>query len=441
MRLGTYLDKGLWGLADKGLPVIYGVAYVILVIRVLPEEEFGNFVLVQEVFLVISTLATAFALQPLLKFASEHNVQTGGVMTISLVLHALFLLACSLVIVLGRSLMASLFHAPALGPLLLFVPLMLAASFMRNVALVLLQTRFMIQRIFWTDAVHFLGAPLLVWILSRMHHFDNALDLINVNVISLSASSLVGMLLMRSMFRVSMPAGRAQWVAVRNYGAYSLGGILSYLAYSKADTFLLSAVTGPIQVAVYNSAKIFTRVYEMATQVVQMFILPGTSLLSSRGDRSTLKASVEKAIFFSTLGMVPVLIALVFLAQPMVGIVYAGRYAEAAVILQIFAFAALAVPMVAIGSSVLMGLGEVRVSFVLGLQMFIASIVVYLVFIPSLGMVGGALGVVIASYVMAWLNIRRLRLYVPFTTREVLTRNRDVWGFIRSVFSKFQKGR
>ena len=70
MEFGRYLAKGIWGLADKALPVVYGLGYIYLVIRVLPEEEFGNWVLLQEVFLLISGLATAFALNPLLKYAA-----------------------------------------------------------------------------------------------------------------------------------------------------------------------------------------------------------------------------------------------------------------------------------------------------------------------------------------------------------------------------------
>jgi lipopolysaccharide exporter len=439
MRLGSYLDKGIWGLADKALPVLYGIAYVVLVIRVLPEEEFGNFVLVQEVFLVISTLATAFALQPLLKYASEENPETAGVITVALVLHAAFLLISSLAIFAGKNLIASLFHSAALAPLLMYVPLMLAASFMRNVVLVLLQTRFQVKRIFWTDAVHFLGAPLLVWILSRMHRFDTAMDLININIVSLAASSAIGIFLVHPLFKVTAHPSRTQWRKVWDFGVYSLGGILSYLAYSKADTFVLSAVTGPVQVAVYNSAKIFTRVFEMATQVVQMFILPGASLLSSRGEKKALKAVVEKALLFSTVGMIPVLLVLLLLASPLVGIVYTGRYPEAVHILQIFSLASLAVPLLAIGTNVLMGLGEARVSFVLGVQLLVVSLLTYLALVPWLGTVGAAWGVVVASYIMAWLTMRRLQRYVPVTFREVVGRTRDVGSFVRMIIRNLRK--
>ena len=298
MELGKHLTKSLWGLADKALPVVYGIGYVYLVIRVLPEEEFGNFVLFQEIFLILSSLAAALALQPLLKFAAEDTQDTGGIITISILLNFLFVILTSGVLVLLRHPLSAMMNAPALSPLLLQLPALMAASFIRNVALVLLQSRFLISRLFWVDAVHFLGAPVLIWIYSKMHLFNSAMDLVFISILSLSASSLLALVLTWPLFRWNLRPAAADYRRVWDYGRYSLGGIVSYLVYSKADTFILSAFTGPAQVAVYSSAKIFTRIFDMATQIIQMFLLPGASLLASRGDHSNLKTVVEKLSCF-----------------------------------------------------------------------------------------------------------------------------------------------
>ena len=430
MEFGKHIGKSLWGAADKGLPVVYGFGYVLLVIRVLPEEEFGNFVLLQEIFLILSGLATAVALSPMLKFASEESSDPAGIIGAGMLLNIGFTIVSSLVIVLFRTPMSIVLHAPALAPLLLYIPAMMVASLIRNVALVLLQTRFGIARIFWVDAVHFLGAPLLVWIYSRMHLFDTAEDLIMINILSLSASSLLGLALSWRLFRWRLLPHRDEMRRMWEYGKYSLGGNASYLVYSRADTFILSAFTGPAQVAVYNSAKIFTRIFDMATQIIQMFMLPGVSLLASRGERATMKIVVEKSTLFATIGMVPVSLGMIFFAGPMVGIIYGGRYPDAVLLLQIFGLMAIAVPAFAIGSNVLMGLGEARSSFVLGIQLLVVSLAVYLVTIPWLGAAGAALGVVIASFVMAWIALRRVQQFIPFTTREVLQRYKDIRAFV-----------
>jgi O-antigen/teichoic acid export membrane protein len=315
---------------------------------------------------------------------------------------------------------------------MLYLPALLAASFIRNFALNLLQTKFLIKQIFWVDAVHFLGAPILVWVVSRMREFDTALDLIIITIISLSASSIVGFWLTRS---VIVPRRRPESAEIRklwDYGKYSLGGIASFLFYTKSDSFFLSSFGGPVQVAVYNSVKVFIRVYDMVTQVVQMFVMPAASNLSSRGELSSLKVLVEKAILFSTVGMMPVLFLFLFFSSPLVHLVYTGRYTEAIPLLQVFSLLSLVVPVIAIASNTLMGLGEAKVGFVLSMQMLGASTLAYLVLIPLFGAVGATIGYVLSSFVFAWLNVFQMNRFVPITVREVLGRTRDIEGFLRS---------
>ena len=432
VELGKHLGKGIWGLADKGLPVFYGVAFVLLVIRVLPEREFGNFVLIQEIFLVISGLAQGFALQPLLKFAAEESTENDSIVGAGFFLNIAFTLFCSVIIVVIRNPLGYVLNSTMLPPLLLYVPAMLAASLMRNFTLVLLQTRFMIKEIFWTDAVHFLGAPILVYIVSKMNRFDTALDLIVINLISLSGSSLVGMWLSRSMFSLKANTRMKEVRKLWDYGKYSLGGIASFLFTTKSDSFILSAFTGPVQVAIYNSVKVFIRVYDMTTQVIQMFIFPGVSKLSSKGDTTNLRSLVEKAILFSTIGMAPVFLVLLALSSPIIGVVYQGRYAEAIPLLRWFAILSFIVPIGAVTSNALLGLGQAKVSFTISIQSLVASLVVFLVCIPLWGLTGATVGYILSTLVFAWLSSIYTARFIPITLTGVASHTKDITHFLRS---------
>ena len=432
MELGKHLGKGLWGIADKGLPVIYGLGYVLLVIRVLPEVEFGKFVLIQELFLIISMLAMAFALQPLLKFASEDVQDTREVTSAAFLLHAAFILLASLLVVALQRPLAELFNAPGLDALIPFVPAMLGASLMRNFTLTVLQARFMLREVFWTDAAHFLGAPILVWIISRMHLFDTALDLILINIASLAVSSLVGIVLTRRLMVMPLLPSTHELRRVLDYGRYSAGGLISYLVYAKADTFILSAFTGPGQVAVYNSVKVFTRIYEMLPQVVQMIVLPASSRLSSRHDAPGLQALVEKSMLFLTVSMTPVFVLFLLGASPLIEVLYQGRYTEATPILQVFSALALAVPTIAVGSNVLLGLGRARMSFLLSLQMLGASLAGYFGLIPWLGGLGAAAGLALASLLLVWSTLVQLQRIMPLTVKGILRRRHDITRFLRT---------
>ncbi|MEW6511324.1 MAG: oligosaccharide flippase family protein [Bacteroidota bacterium] len=430
MEFGRHLRMGIWGLADKMLPVVYGLGYVWLVIRVLPEEEFGNFVLVQEIFLIISGLATAFALQPMLKFAAEAEADLTGIVSASLWLNAGFVAAASLVVALLSEPAAALLNSPSLAPLLLYVPAMLAASFARNFTMTLLQARFRIREVFWMDAVHFLGAPFLVWVVSRLHQFDTALDLVLINLVSLGSSSLAGLWFARGMARLTLRPSTSAVRQVWDYGKYTLGGIVSSLVGTRADSFILSAFSGPVQVAVYNSAKVFVRLYEMATQVAQMFLLPAASRLSSQGDAVSLKTLTEKAVLFLIVGLLPVTLMFIVLPELLIAVLYSGRYADAVPVIRIFSLLTFVVPLTAVGTNVIMGLGHARASFILGAKSLIVTLAALLICIPVGGVPGAGAGYLLGAVITAVLTGRTLNRYVRISIKEVMRRTHDIRMFL-----------
>jgi len=440
MEFGKHLNKGIWGLADKALPVVYGLGYVLLVIRVLPEEEFGNWTLLQEIFLLVSGLITAFALNPLLKFAAEDQSDTRETVTIAVTMQVGFTVLAAAVILLLRSALGELLHSRQIEVLLTYFPAMLIASFIRNLALVVLQARFRVRELFFTDAVHFVGAPFLTWVMSRMHQFNAAIDLVHVNIISLACSSVVGLLFTwRAMIftrHLTIGSMKKMW----NYGSYSLGGNVSSLFSTRADSFLLAAFTGPLQVAVYNSVKIFTRAYDMVSQVVQMFLLPAASQLSSRGEKSSLKIVVEKSLLFGAVGMIPVMLGFIVVGGPMVHIIYQGKYLEAVPQLSVFGLMAVFVPISAVASSVLMGIGEARRGFVIGVKALAGAVVLYLILIPLFGLTGATVGYVLSAVLLAYLSLRGMTDYVPVAAGEVLRRWGDINTFVRRTIEKLLRG-
>ena len=129
--------------------------------------------------------------------------------------------------------------------------------------------------------------------------------------------------------------------------------------------------------------------------------------------------------------MIPVFFGFLVLAEPLVAIVYHGRYAEAIPQLRLFALLSFVVTANSVGSNVLLGLGEARAGFILGMQSLAASVVLYLVLIPWLGITGATLGYVLSSAVLAVLSMRLLRHFVPFTTRGVFRRWKDIINFLR----------
>ena len=163
-----------------------------------------------------------------------------------------------------------------------------------------------------------------------------------------------------------------------------------------------------------------------------MFVFPAVSKLSSKGEFGPLKVLIEKSILFSTVGMLPVFIMFAGLASPLVHIVYEGRYVEAIPMLQGFAILSFVVPVTAVGTSVLLGLGKAKLGFVISVQSFAASVALYLVCIPLWGTFGATLGYVLSSLVLAGLTTYQMNMFVPITVREVFARTHDIVQFLKN---------
>ncbi|HUN65078.1 MAG TPA: hypothetical protein VMW43_03185, partial [Bacteroidota bacterium] len=225
MRFGKHLGKGLWAFADKSLPAVYGVGFIFLVVRVLPEKEYGAFAVLQSVFTIVTALAFSLAQQPLTKFAAETR-ENGAYIVAGFILNVLFFGLVSLAAVMFSGEFAALLdpaNSRIIEGMLSFLPVLLAAALIRGLTVSLLQADYQIQKIFWIDAAYFLGTMIMVYGASKMGRFNTATDLVHLNTIGLALSSAVGLVLTLGHLRVKLPFRRDAFIRMWDFGKYNVG--------------------------------------------------------------------------------------------------------------------------------------------------------------------------------------------------------------------------
>jgi len=433
MEFGKHIGKGFWGFADKSLVVVYGLGFIFLVLRVLPEEEYGAFVMIQAIFNLIVAFAGSFALQPLVKFGSESD-DLGSILAPGLFLYAAFLLLSSFIVSLGAPWIAG-FVAPSysqhLAELLMYLPALLIAAFVRNVAIALLQTRFRIREIFAVDAIFFLGSLLLLFVAHESSMLTTAYDLIVITFFALIASSVSAIVIAFDLLKHYRRITRDDMSRIWGFGKYSLVSSASVAVQAQLDVFFLSAFGGSVQVAVFSAAKIFVRIFDVMNQVIQLFVVPASSRFFSKGDHSSLQSMMEKSICFSTLFLLPVFLIFAFGAEFILELFYADRYADANIPLRIFAFLAAVVPASSVLSSILVGLGRVKTGMILTWIFLACSFILQWLLVPRFGPTGAALANVGAMTVLtvgASIAVNRI---LPVRVMSILARTRDLTTFIR----------
>ncbi len=435
MEFGRHIGKGLWGLAGRALPSVYGVGIIVFVIRTFPPVEFGVYTLLQTVLLLVIGTAQTFALQPLVKFGAESD-DISGPATASMVLYVAFIVPVALLLLLSGDAFGVLFRSATAGELLWYVPAMLIVSIPRNLASFVLQSKLDLKTLFFLDAVYSLGSLALIAWLVTDGTVTTAEGVMQVNLATIALSSLFGAFLLRKTYQVRMAWSPAMLSRTWEYGRYSLGASVSYTLYSQSDNLVISAMLGPVALAVYNAAKVFARVYDLILQTITTLLVPVVSRAAGRGDADALKTLAEKSLLFFTLTAAAAGVAFALFGETMISTIYGDKYPGAVPVLHILAAAGLFIPAIAVSASYCHGLAKMKPVFYLNVSTAVAGIGLIALLTDLAGITGAAYAVLLTFGIITpvWLYVLVRVLGVPLTFAGVLGRYSDLTGFILKRF-------
>lgn len=434
MEFGKHIGKGIWGFADKSLTVVYGLGFIVLVIRVLPEVEYGTFVLVQALFTMVAAIGTAFALQPLVKYAAESD-DYAGVLTVCSYYFCGFLVFVILLLLLVRVPLSGILdhlHAGKISMLMMYLPPLLLGSAGRMFLTALLQTRYRVQQIFWIDSVYFIGSLILFLCARSWGTLATAEDLM---IISITAQTLSSILAVVLTWRLVQFKRNVPWIEFRrvwDFGKFSCASSLSFALYAQLDILIMAPFLGVVQTAILGVVKTFTRIFDIFNQVVQLFIVPASSKIHASGTTSSMQVLLEKSIWFSTLALLPVLAFFLFGSDFIVRFLYNGKYTEAIIPMRIAGFLALLVPWYSVLPSLLVGMGKVKEGLYLSWLFIVVSLTLYLLLIPAFGVVGAVTGSVVSSLIFSLSLVLVVRKFVPINLGRIPGRTQDIVIFLRN---------
>ena len=432
MELGKHLGKGLWAFAGKGLPALFGLAIIFLVVRHLPHEEFGAFTIIQTFYTLILVLGYALAFQPLTKFAAESNDATPYVVA-SLTIGSVFFFVGSILIVAFRLQLGAAFDPEGkthLETLFFYVPLLFFAGFYRNFAISFLQARYHVEKIFWIDTLYFVGTPLGLQIAQTLGRLEKTSDVLNVMVVCLLLSTILALIFTRKILPHTLYFDRWAFSQMWRYGRYTFGGAATYSLYSQMDVLFVSSYAGLVAVATYNAAKILTRLFEMVAQVLQMFLVPFSSRASAKGEIDNIRVIAEKSICFSTVFLLPVSLAMLLVPETILHFLYNGKYDNGALILRVLGLLGLAIPWNAAIVSILAGIDKIKQSFYFNIGLLALSGIGYFLLTPLLGAYGTSIAMVGSFTVITVMLVAFVQHLIPLRFLNVVRRASDMQKYL-----------
>jgi O-antigen/teichoic acid export membrane protein len=438
MRLADYLKPGFWAGLDKALPVVYGVGFLFAVVRVLPKTEFGLLVLFQAVFLFIEMMDQALVQIPMAKFLSEGE-QSGWAIPNSFLLSLVLLILAGLACLAGAPLLAALMNDPALASLLLYMPLLIAAFYLKNLTGQICVARHWIKRLFFIDATYFLGSLIVLIFWHAFGRLTDARQVIRINIYAAAASSVLAVILTwKTLSHIRWRLSLDQIKRLLTFGKYSFGAGVGNFFYAQIDTFLIGYFYAPIQVAVYAAGKIIFRFYNIVSQATQVVLLPLISRLDVTGQREELRTLAEKAICFLFLALLPFHLLFFAGSEVILDMIYHGKYNNAAPILRWLVLGAIFLPWGTVGSNVQLGMGQPKVSFLFVGLVAVFNIFANLLLLPAIGLSGAAVATALTMMFGAVLQTLYMRRAIRLRWRGIWQRRLDALNFGRMYWTKLK---
>jgi len=428
VRLEAHWRLVSWSLLDKGLPLVFGIAFVLLVVRTLPPEEFGMQALAAAMVLTASQLLRSLFLVPTIKFVAE-TPSPGRIAATGTLLYV----AASGLAALGLAAFpggwSRLFDKPGLAAVLLPSACLLGAGSARDAALAVLEGRRALRRLFVLDAIYYVIAIGLLawWRASPMPRTAVAIQWMQ------AGAAAVGSLLALAATRDVLAArpSRAEGGRLVRFGGFAFGSGLGETLRQQADVLLAGRLLDASGVAAYGTAKLFFRGFNQLAQSIVQILMPLVSRLQAAQRTDDLRVLYEKSVCFLALALVPICAVLWLFTEPLLRLFVGERGADSVPVLRWLVVSALALPGASVGSPFLLGMGRVRTLFVITWSGLLVWFLGALVGLHHHGAAGGAAAVCVAAMFGLAARTWVLQRALGFRLRDVAGRWRDAREAIR----------
>jgi O-antigen/teichoic acid export membrane protein len=410
------------------LYVFIGLAFI-LPQKVIGESNWGIYITAQAMLTSLYMLSDGFALQAMVNYGMESSRRREA-LTVSAVSHTLFILLCTAVIYFGRGWLAAVFNEKGLIPVLDLFPLVSAGFLLRNYFLKVSQLHIDTRATFLIDLVWILatvGLILYGWTTRRL---VNAQDMMIISALASGASSLTGLLLYGSKVRLTTRIDFGYAGQMFRFGLAQFFSAATIALQTQGDVLILKRFVASSMVGNYDTAKKLFRGFEALRDAGALFVYPAVAKLKTEGREDEMVRLVEKMVGFMLIVVIPLVLA-VWLGPTdyLFALIYKGKYQMAPLIFKLLSLAALAIPF-SMNMNVLNGLGEARTFFRVTLTAALAFFISALILVPWLGVVGGALTIVISYGMLGALSTRAVAMRVPFSMRGAFGSWRDAVDFV-----------
>jgi O-antigen/teichoic acid export membrane protein len=403
--------------------VLLGLASTVLVVRLVPEADFGIFVilLVIAAFLRdVSSLGIHISTAKFLASADDKQQRDKLINTVILI-RILTIILVSIATLIARSAISTLFGINLFSSVLLFVPLLFFLHSMRQLTSFILEGCFLFRGVAIADFIEsFLNFVLIMILVFWLD--QGILGLIWANAISLGAASTFAFISSPVSLKPEIDLGMLKKILKFGF-PLQINSIMAFV-FLRIDTLMIGVLLGTTQIAYYEIAR---KIPESLTGLYESFrvvMFPSVSRLFALGDREQVTKLLNHSFrLISFIVLFVTLISLVF-GNEIISLLFSERYLPSTSTL-VLLMICLDITLVnyTLGYS-LVAIGDSDKPMLVNIVHVLISLLGNMVLIPPLGIIGAALAKLLGFSGKIPLNMFFLR------RRDIHVK---VWAYVKPL--------
>lgn len=416
-----WLRSGLYSFAQRLAILIFNFGGFYILVRTLPKSDFGVWSLFLTITALIEVARNGLIQNAQIKFgaaakADEYPVILRASFTLNLLL--------SLVSVLFLCVSAPLFgdwlQAPELTPMLVFYSFTTLALIPFSQFNFVQQAQLDFKGIFVSTFVRQgIGFCVIAlhWLLGIK------LELLNLvwwQTFAAIAGAITGYQYVKPYLKISKTLN---WDWVRklfHFGKYVFGTNISATIFSSIDQVLLGALLNTSKVATYNATLKIINLIDVPISTIVSVVFPKSAQMVGEQGKEGLKYLYEKSVGLMLCIVIPVVLVVVPLSNWVMWLIAGPEYVqEGGMLLQITVMFSVIQPFVRQFGTIMDSIGKPQLNFLVILLIAFINTGLNYIFISWLGLIGAALGTLVAMcifWLVALFTLRKIIKVSPWET-------------------------
>lgn len=440
MNRSYWLKAGSFTFMNKASVTLFGFLNFYVLIRILSKEGFGAWVLFMSIASLMEPIKRGFIRNPLVRYLAMHPGEATNIQSASLLLNIVTGGLQMVVLYFCGVFLSDFWNLPQLESLFTIYIIATALLIPINHFDMVQQANMQFKGTFFSNFVRHAGLFLYIMAILAFGLPSSLDHLAWAQVIAIFLSAFVSLANARPYLRLAKHINWAWFRELRSYGFFTFGTNVSSMINKSIDSWMLGRMISPAAVTIFNPAIRIANLVEVPTETLTSILFPKLSQRIAQEGPKSAKYLYEKAVGTITAFMIPVVILVIILADPIVRFIAGPGFEETVPILQITMLYGLIVPFNRFLGLTLDAIGKAKLNFLFVLRNAIINIFSNYFFISYFGIIGAAYGTLTTYVLVLIMNQLYLHHFLNVRMTNIFRHLFETYGKIFTAGAKMLRG-